>query len=154
MLTRLNLPGIPGWLNEGLAELWGNTVIRGETVEMGYPIQNHLDRLRGRKLLPLEALFSVDRSSPYYTEKNMVSIFYAQSWALTHYLMIGDETGQAKTMLGKYLNLLQNDVDHQEALQQSFGDLKALEEKLESYVRKHQFVGLEMDASDRTVGSL
>jgi hypothetical protein len=53
-----------------------------------------IEELRHNKLIPLDVLFHVDASSPYYNEENKVSVFYAESWALTHYLMIGDKHRQ------------------------------------------------------------
>jgi hypothetical protein len=46
--------------------------------------------LRQTQLLPLSALFAVDASSANYHENNKASIFYAESWLLTHYLMTRD----------------------------------------------------------------
>ena len=43
--------------------------------------------LRDSKMLPLPLLFQVDPKSPYYNERDKQSIFYAQSWALMHYLI-------------------------------------------------------------------
>ena len=40
------------------------------------------------RLIPLPVLFAVDHNSPYYHEENKGSIFYAESWALVHYLEI------------------------------------------------------------------
>jgi hypothetical protein len=41
--------------------------------------------------LDWNTLFAVDRESPYYNELDKMSIFYAQSWALTHMLMLGKD---------------------------------------------------------------
>ena len=49
----------------------------------------HLQMLRGKKLLPLATLFEINRTSPYYNEREKSSIFYAESWALIHYLTHG-----------------------------------------------------------------
>ena len=42
------------------------------------------------KLLPIETLLNVEHGSPYYNEANRASVFYAESWALIHYLMMDD----------------------------------------------------------------
>ena len=46
--------------------------------------------LRQQRLLPLTTLLKVDHNSPYYHEDNKGSVFYAESWALVHYLEITD----------------------------------------------------------------
>ena len=38
----------------------------------------------------LEVLFRVNASSPYYREDNKACVFHAESWVVTHYLIIRD----------------------------------------------------------------
>lgn len=40
----------------------------------------------------LAAQSAVERNSPYYNERDKSSVFYAQSWALMHFLQIGRTT--------------------------------------------------------------
>jgi len=47
--------------------------------------------LANERWLDLNALFSAGPDSPYYNEKDKVSIFYAESWALTHMLALSEE---------------------------------------------------------------
>ena len=41
-------------------------------------------------LLPIEQLIRVDRNSSLYNEGDRRSVFYAQSWALAHMLLLGE----------------------------------------------------------------
>ena len=43
-------------------------------------------------MLPLQTLLTVDHDSPLYNEGNRRSTFYAQSWALTHLILLGKPT--------------------------------------------------------------
>src|SRR3989442_14908266 len=117
---------------------YGNTTIGEKELKLGLPSESGVRLLRENKLLPLEVLFKVDHSSPYYNEANKTTIFYAESWALTHYLML-DEQMRKTQALTKYDRLLQNDVDSLEAARQAFGDLKQLKKNLASYVRQSSF---------------
>ena len=45
LLTTLNLPHVPRWLDEGLPEFWENVVIREDMVEVGRSAQHHLVHL-------------------------------------------------------------------------------------------------------------
>ena len=92
-LTVPNEPWLPLWLSEGLAVFYGNTRITGREVELGQTDPALLAELHGAKLIPLDDLFRVEKSSPEYNEKERTTLFYAESWALTHYLLLGD--GQA-----------------------------------------------------------
>ena len=138
ILEHLNSGSIPVWLDEGFAEFYGNTTIGEKELKLGLPSESGVRLLRENKLLPLEVLFKVDHSSPYYNEANKTTIFYAESWALTHYLML-DEQMRKTPALTNYVRLLQNDVDSLEAARQAFGDLKRLQKNLESYVGQSSF---------------
>ena len=84
-----SLPGAPLWLNEGLAEFYGALQFaRGEAL-LGAPILPYVYLLRSSELLPLTTLFAIDGRSPHYNEQDKSGIFYGQSWALVHYLMLG-----------------------------------------------------------------
>ncbi len=124
---------LPLWLNEGLAEFYENTNIHDKEVLLGQPSVGDLYLLQQNRLLPLPTLFTVDHNSPYYHEENKGSIFYAESWALTHYLWVKDY--QEKThRITDYLELVSKHVDPVTAATQAFGDLKKLQSSLETYI--------------------
>jgi tetratricopeptide (TPR) repeat protein len=60
-------------------------------------------------------------------------MFYAESWALTHYLMLGDN-GSHKPLLLAYLQGLQQDGSQNEAAIKAFGDLNKLQQDLQRYI--------------------
>jgi tetratricopeptide (TPR) repeat protein len=129
---------MPLWLNEGLAEYYQNTDIREKEVALGQPSPENLQLLRVNRLLPLATLFVIDHTSPYYHEENKGSIFYAESWALTHYLEqrnFREKTNQ----LADYAQLLSQHVDAVTAATRAFGDLKQLQSALDGYVRQGSF---------------
>ncbi|HEV7499998.1 MAG TPA: hypothetical protein VGQ33_08350, partial [Vicinamibacteria bacterium] len=98
----------------------------------------NLQLLQERAPLPIETLLAADAASPLYNERDRSSIFYGQSWAVVHYLMHGDRGAQLPR-LASYLNLIGKGVDSVEAGRQAFGDLKAFERQVASYVRGFQF---------------
>ena len=132
----------PLWLDEGLAELYGNTRIYDQKVLLGEPNEHHLMLLRSEKLLPLATLFAIDKDSPYYIDKKKGSLFYAQSWALAHYLTLRDYEKKT-SVVEKYRELMRNKIDPVTAGAQAFGDLKKLEKNLDSYIRQQNFHRLE-----------
>src|SRR5580693_10076656 len=129
---------LPLWLNEGLAEFYQNTEIRDKDVMFGEGSPENILLLRQERLLPLATLFAVDHNSPYYHEHNKSSIFYAESWALTHYLEIKDIQENTQR-LTDYAKLVSNKVDPVAAATQAFGDLSVLEKNLEQYVSHQRF---------------
>lgn len=137
LLNRLNFGQLPAWVNEGLAEVYATTSIGSHTVELGRPDDAHLRLLRREQLLPLETLFTVDHSSPYYNEADKASIFYAQSWALTHLLLFGDESRRGQ--LESYLRRAASKPPALAAAGNVFGRLKSLERQLQNYCRQPAF---------------
>src|SRR5579862_375758 len=137
-LTMPYFPGLPVWLAEGLADFFGNSEVTDKEALLGEPNPNLIEELRENKLIPLDVLFKVDQSSPYYNEQNQTSMFYAESWALTHYLMLGDN-GSNKQLLLAYLQGLQQDGAQSEAAAKVFGDLDKLQKDLQKYINGSSF---------------
>jgi tetratricopeptide (TPR) repeat protein len=131
-------PDMPTWLSEGLADFFGNSQVDGRTAIIGQAAPALLYQLNTNDMIPLDTLFQVDRSSPYYNEDSKVTIFYAESWALTHYLMIGDNQ-KHKPMLEAYLKALNEGESEEAAAFKAFGDLKKLQGELDDYVRRSAF---------------
>lgn len=153
LLTRLNIPDAPAWLDEGLAELWGTAVIEGGTTEVGRPAAHHLKVLRSRRpWIPLVDLVAMTRA-PDPRESTRLSLFYAQSWALAHCLVLGgclDRAGApANLQLAppRYVERLRQGADPVEAARLAFGDLAAIEEALSEYVRAARFRALRFEVS-------
>jgi tetratricopeptide (TPR) repeat protein len=150
---------MPLWLNEGLAEFYQNTDIREKEAELGQPSREDLIWLQQNRLIPLPTLFAVDQNSPYYHQENKGSIFYAESWALTHYIEVGDYEHKTHRMTD-YLTLTEKNMDPVTAATQAFGDLKHLQNELENYIREttyHYFrmqTAVEVDDSAFKVQSL
>jgi tetratricopeptide (TPR) repeat protein len=124
---------IPLWLNEGLAEFYQNTDIDEKDVRFGQPSPDDILFLRHQRLLPLTTLLAVDRNSPYYHEEQKGSIFYSQSWALTHFIVFNDRIHHTH-LLDDYIRNLAAHQDAVTAAQNAFGDLTKLQAQLERYV--------------------
>jgi tetratricopeptide (TPR) repeat protein len=141
-LTMPYYPNLPVWLSEGLAEFYGNTQMSDSEVGMGRADPDLISELKQGGLLPLDVLFQVNHDSPYYNEQNKISIFYAESWALTHYLMVGDKATH-RPMLQAYLNALAQGKTEEQAATESFGDLKKLQTAVYSYIQNGAFYYLK-----------
>ncbi len=151
---------MPLWLNEGLAEFFENTDIHQKDVILGQPNVDQIMFLRQQGLIPLPVIFKVDASSPYYHEEQKGNIFYAEAWALTHFLMITDRENKTDR-LTTYLNLMAHHEDSVVAAEKAFGDLKRLQTGLENYIRASQYkqfimqsAAAPIDESSFTVRSL
>jgi tetratricopeptide (TPR) repeat protein len=145
-LLRKAAEWMPLWMNEGLAEFYENTDIHDKNASLGEPSWDNLHWLRENRLLPLTTLFTVDTNSPYYHEENKGSIFYAESWALIHYLRMKDYQENTQR-LTDYAELLVKKVDPVTAAARAFGDLKQLQSNLEKYVNQGSYHYLTLAAS-------
>ena len=133
-----NFMGLPLWLNEGLAEFYGSSTIYDKYVEVGKVAPEHLRTLSEEKLIPIETLLQADEHSPFYSEANHASMFYAESWTIVHYLMLDPEARQQQ-LLSKFLSAWSSTGNQFEAAQQTFGDLNKFGAEMESYARRRTF---------------
>jgi tetratricopeptide (TPR) repeat protein len=131
---------VPAWFNEGLAEYYSTfSITDDQKVVMGRPIASHVYLLRENKMLPLRTLFQVDHNSPYYNERDKQSIFYAQSWALMHYLILGNN-GQRVEKLSKFVDLMSTGVAMEKAFQDAFAiTFESMEKELKSYIQRDRY---------------
>lgn len=139
LLVENTFESAPVWFNEGLAEYYSTfSITDDQKIRLGSPIGNHVLLLRESKMLPLRTFFEVDHKSPHYNESKKSSIFYAQSWALLHYLIIG-KAGKVE-QLGKFMNLLATKVPMEQAFQQAFEtSFEVMEKDLREYVKKDRY---------------
>jgi tetratricopeptide (TPR) repeat protein len=131
---------VPTWFNEGLAEYYSAFNIEEDRkVHLGDLIPYHLETLRSGKIYPMRQLFAVDSYSPEYNEGSKRGMFYAESWALVHYLILGNG-GQRMPQLGKFIQLAANNVPIDEAVKQAFQtDVESLQKEFIKYVEGHTF---------------
>jgi len=73
----------PLWLEEGLAEYFSSAEIHDGAIWVGGSIPEHIQLLRGRKVMPLRELFSAQ----YESEVAARPSFYAESWALVDWML-------------------------------------------------------------------
>ena len=137
---------MPVWLSEGWAEFYENTEIVDNEVRIGKVDAYNLELLQHNPLLPLATILTVDLHSPYYHEEDKGSIFYAESWALTHYLKTNDARENTHRVLD-YLDLVHKKVDSVSAATQAFGDLQELQTELRKYIANGDYSFLTMPGS-------
>lgn len=133
-----NVPRAPLWLDEGLAELYGSLQFSNGEALIGTPLAGYLRLLREQELLPLKTLFEIGTSSDHYNEDDKAGIFYGQSWAFVHYLMLSDRGRQDQ--FKRFLQLVSRGDDTAKAIEDSFGmALPVLEQEFRAYVRRGDF---------------
>jgi hypothetical protein len=124
------------WLNEGLAELFSTFRVSGETVEYGHPKDHYVYALNSGATMSMAKMMAVTESSPEYNEEHRAGLFYAQSWALAHFLVWGEDRKNA-ARISQYLNLVGGPVSGKDVtFAEVFGaDFATLENKLSTYLQ-------------------
>ncbi|HEY9233003.1 MAG TPA: tetratricopeptide repeat protein, partial [Blastocatellia bacterium] len=132
----------PIWLGEGLAELYSTYEVKKKEVSLGMPVSNHVHLLRDNKFIPLTTLFNVGHDSPIYNERSKQGIFYAESWALMHYLMYGNNASRRPQLIN-FIQLISQGMEVEPAFKQAFQtDTATMEKELRRYVGNDSYPGM------------
>ncbi|MGI9034925.1 MAG: tetratricopeptide repeat protein [Pyrinomonadaceae bacterium] len=135
--TNIGKSKVPPWFNEGLAEYYSTFAIDDDQkVKLGIFKQNNINLLAQRKLIPLDKLFAVSNYGLLQLDPNTRGVFYAESWALIHYLI---QNGKNEG-LGKFLQLLMKDTPPAQAFADSFQmNYEQMEKELTKYVAQDSY---------------
>ena len=121
----------PLWLNEGLAEFFATFERTGKEVRIGRVSPGRLYVYRTDRPLSIARLLDITALSPEFRSEDTIGMVYAEGWALTHMIMVGDRfrpksseflravsTGSSAveafaTVYGRTLNQIEGDLaDH------------------------------------------
>lgn len=147
LLSTLTTGHLPPWLTEGLAEVYSNLTVRGDTVEIGDQRRDYLNFLNTRPLLPLDTLIAAD-ANPHGAGDFEATRFYAQAWALTHYLLLGDAQGTGRALVTDYIQRIGAGMNPRAAFTESIGSLADVTRALRGYIRRGAFYGMRMDTPE------
>lgn len=114
-----NFAVVPLWLHEGFSMLYMTVradAARGMTI-IGEPPRERVRILSERRLMPLERLLTLD-TVPDRPEERW--LFYAQSWALVHFLLLGQENAPPNQIV-TYLEAINSGQSRDSAFQRAFG---------------------------------
>ena len=137
-LLHLNMHWLPTWLDEGLAQFYAYTRFEGDRTIIGAPPRNKwaLTMLHSRTAIPLAKF--LDQKGSFTRSEEDTELFYEQSWAVTHFLILGPGMGGGAS-LKKFYNAVQQGVDQKKAFQDTFGDFKSVQEDFDRYIHLFAF---------------
>jgi tetratricopeptide (TPR) repeat protein len=134
------LRSMPPWVSEGFAEYYSSftTASDGRTALVGAPHVSHILRLR-ESFLPLSTLVSATRESSHYNERDKKGTFYAESWVLLHYLLLGNELEYSRHAAA-FVGALADGKTLEEATRETLGiEVSQFEKELRIYVNGNDF---------------
>jgi tetratricopeptide (TPR) repeat protein len=140
-ILHMNWRWLPTWLDEGTAEFYAYTRFDEHKIYVGAPTVR-VRVLHSARPNSIEEIMAVTQRSPLYSSE----FFYAESWALVHFLVYAPEM-QGGKKLGNFLALLQQGMEQRKAFRQVFGEPKELDKAFTAYT----WVG-QTTHGDGTVG--
>lgn len=121
-------PNVPAWLNEGLAvtcegQRWTGDGLDAFDRWYNPARQNRLsEALLRRRLFPLQELLDTHAGNVIHETSNRVATYYAQVWALTLFLMEGEDGKYADRFGELRAALASADLDRRLAAEQVFAE--------------------------------
>lgn len=88
-LFRMAGENAPVWFESGFAHLFETLEVQSERVFFGRSQPGRVQLLQRQKLMPLANLMGVDHADPLFGDESATQLFFAQSWAVMHYWMLG-----------------------------------------------------------------
>lgn len=128
---------VPVWFNEGLAEYYQTfEIVDDQRVRLGLAQGGHLQLLRMSRFIPLEELFNTRSTDLTLLSEHSRNIFYAQSWALMHYLIQGGKSeGLTKFLRAKMRNVRAEDA-FREAFRKTYAEMEL---ELRQYIGRDKY---------------
>lgn len=149
-IVNRNLKRLPFWLNEGLANFYSTfagSEKDGRTI-VGRPIDSYVGVLLARGIMPLARFISPADTARLFRDPEGTYRMYAHSWALTHYLLVGNG-GARRPQLGQFIAQVARGTPPDKTFIEVFGpDLSALDRELSAHVRQFRLPGVLL-ADDR-----
>jgi hypothetical protein len=142
----------PPWFNEGIAEFYEPFSIENDQrVTLGSRHEGNLQILQRQPFIPFETFFATDYYTLHKQTRESAQLFYAQSWALLHYLLQGNGDAR-RERFDKFVDLLVQGTGARVALQQAFEmDFAALETELKAYVAQKNFAATVVNFKEKLV---
>lgn len=127
----------PKWFNEGFAEHLSDMRMRRNMFEIGLPSKHKRAGIRNSRWIPIaDILAGAEYFSAWSADEQ--AMFYAESWALVHYLLQrpGRETPFAVDMQ-RYLALIESGEEYVAAFEEAFDEsTEALDRDVQRHLRK------------------
>ncbi|MBC7782226.1 MAG: DUF1570 domain-containing protein [Burkholderiales bacterium] len=125
--------GMPIWVNEGLAEYFGEAVFTGDGFVSGAIPAYRLDRVRksinGKQFKSIDAMLQLSHRE---WNNEMSAMNYDQAWAMVAFLAHGDD-GKYQKAFGQFISQTGRGIPWENAWQATFGQRRGIEERMEAW---------------------
>lgn len=150
MISGLATRAYPRWFVEGFAEYFAGVKFKDDgSIMLGTPPYFRAMEVAYGREVPIRRLLEFDGGITI--ENAGLDTFYAQSWALFHYLQMSPERAGQISAYGRQLAAGRSALKAAEA---AFGNLDQLNKDLDNYMRRHRVNVLVLDRSKVASGPI
>jgi tetratricopeptide (TPR) repeat protein len=153
-----NFHSLPMWLNEGLADFHATFEAdwqKGRSL-MGRPPAARLTALRRGHFMPLKEVVLANSAdiAKFWRLGDRIAMFYAESWALVHYLHIGRRDNKPGAF-GRFVSAIERGTPVEQAFQESFGaTIEQIDGELRRYIRNPLFLAINFELARNDAASV
>jgi tetratricopeptide (TPR) repeat protein len=132
----------PKWFDEGFAEFMSTLEVRDGVVWVGGVPKDRAKQFAYTRSLPVRKILTAERYARWPEEYK--TMFYAQAWALVHYLLSGRQSEEPFTgEMARYLGLVEAGRSEDEAFEEAFGmSVGELDRALKGYLDRGRLVSV------------
>lgn len=131
---------LPAWLDEGLAEMYSTFSIRGNTCRLFEADIHNVVWLRSHGIASLDAVLAFEHGGLDFEDREKVRHLYAQAWAMTHYVLCGDQIRDGGERIIRYLEALQAGKPGPVAFEEGLGmSVDEMRRRLTRYVERGRY---------------
>jgi hypothetical protein len=127
---------IPTWVNEGLAEYFGEGIFTGDGMVIGAVSNGRLKKIQQSmsdgSFMPLKDMMLMSHAE---WNANLTQANYDQAWSMVHFLAQGDN-GKYQDAFARFLQLVGKGNPWERAWVGAFGSVGSFEEKWKEYWTK------------------
>ena len=124
---------IPTWVNEGLAEYFGEGIFTGDSMVIGLVPNSRMVRIKEEisenKFMTIPTMMKLSHKE---WNANLDVINYDQAWSMVHFL-VHAENGKYTTAFAQFLQLVGKGNPWERAWLASFGSVEGFEAKWKTY---------------------
>jgi thioredoxin-like negative regulator of GroEL len=118
VFLNFNYPPTQPWFDEGFVEYFSSLRLDNKQAQIGGDPESFTESLSTSSWLPIPDLFTPRRDAAASQETSYHTLFHAQSWIVTHYLLSQNKLPET----GTYFDLVQNQkLPVEEAIQKAYG---------------------------------
>jgi tetratricopeptide (TPR) repeat protein len=100
------------------------------------------------QFMPLKRLLGIQRGNPEYNEQSKQGIFYAESWAFVHYLILGPDS-KRRMQFTQLLTALTRGEPFEDSFSEAFQtDYGTLEDEVRQYARKKSWTTMKVTSRE------